>query len=110
MLAPYTRSLHLWAARDLATYRRHGHIPLHPHTMRWPAFGNGYARLEAALQYHFTKSLTGKLFYVFELFTKHDWQTDILTPFLGPGFPELLMPHWGISVPRRSRPPVPARP
>lgn len=29
-LAPHARSLHLWAARDLATYRRHGHLPLHP--------------------------------------------------------------------------------
>jgi len=27
-----------------------------------------------------------------------------------PGFPELLMPHWGIDVPRRSRPAVPAGP
>ena len=53
-------------------------------TMRWPAFDDMYARLEAALQYHFTKSLTAKLFYVYESFTKHDWQTDTLTPFLGP--------------------------
>jgi hypothetical protein len=29
-LAPYARSLHLWAARDLDTYRRWGHVPLHP--------------------------------------------------------------------------------
>jgi MtrB/PioB family decaheme-associated outer membrane protein len=53
-------------------------------TMRWPAFEDTYARLEAALQYHFSKSLTAKLFYVYESFTKHDWQTDTLTPFLGP--------------------------
>ena len=52
--------------------------------MRWPAFEDAYARLEAALQYHFTKSLTGKLFYVYESFTKHDWQTDTSEPFLGP--------------------------
>jgi MtrB/PioB family decaheme-associated outer membrane protein len=52
---------------------------------RWPAFDDTYARLEAALQYHFSKSLTAKLFYVYESFTKHDWQTDTLTPFLGPG-------------------------
>lgn len=71
--------------------------------MRWPAF-------EAALQYRFTKSLTGKLFYVYESFTKKNGQTDTLTPFQGPGFPELLMPQWGISVPRRSRPPVLASP
>ncbi len=31
-----------------------------------------------------TKSLTGKLFYVYKSFTKHDWQTDTLAPFLGP--------------------------
>ena len=52
---------------------------------RWPAFEDAYARLEAALQYHFTKSLTGKLFYVYESFTKHDWQTDTSQPFLGAG-------------------------
>jgi hypothetical protein len=52
--------------------------------MRWPAFDDVYTRLEAALQYHFTKSLTGKLFYVYESFTKHDWQTDTSQPFLGP--------------------------
>jgi hypothetical protein len=28
VLAPYARSLHLWAARDLATYHAHGHVPL----------------------------------------------------------------------------------
>ena len=49
-----------------------------------PASLGAYARLEAALQYHFTKSLTGKLFYVYKSFTKHDWQTDTLTPFVGP--------------------------
>lgn len=54
-------------------------------TYRWPAFEDAYARLEAALQYHFTKSLTGKLFYVYESFTKHDWQTDTSQPFLGAG-------------------------
>jgi MtrB/PioB family decaheme-associated outer membrane protein len=53
--------------------------------MRWPAFDDTYARLEAALQYHFSKSLTAKLFYVYESFTKHDWQTDTSQPFLGPG-------------------------
>jgi Putative outer membrane beta-barrel porin, MtrB/PioB len=54
-------------------------------TMRWPAFEDAYARLEAALQYHFTRSLTGKLFYVYESFTKKDWQTDTSQPFLGAG-------------------------
>jgi hypothetical protein len=118
-----------------------------------PASLGAYARLEAALQYHFTKSLTGKLFYVYKSFTKHDWQRETLTPCLGPcvsetpifvgvaqknywtqivgvtlkykfeqarlpgggrqgspPVPELLMPHWGIDVPRRSWPPFPASP
>jgi hypothetical protein len=59
-------------------------------TNRWPAFEDTYARLEAALQYHFTKSLTGKLFYVYESFTKHDWQTDTVTPFLA-GVPAVFL-------------------
>lgn len=50
---------------------------------RWPAFDDAYARLEAAMQYHFTKSLSAKLYYVYESFTKHDWQTDTSQPFLG---------------------------
>jgi hypothetical protein len=29
-LAPVARSAHLWNARDLATYRRLHHVPLHP--------------------------------------------------------------------------------
>lgn len=29
-LAPHARSMHLWSARDLPTYRRHQHVPLHP--------------------------------------------------------------------------------
>ncbi len=29
-LAPHARSMHLWAARDMDTYRRHGHVPLGP--------------------------------------------------------------------------------
>jgi MtrB/PioB family decaheme-associated outer membrane protein len=59
-------------------------------TIRWPAFEDTYARLEAALQYHFTKSLTGKLFYVYESFTKHDWQTDTITPSLA-GVPAVFL-------------------
>jgi len=30
ILAPHARSMHLWAARDMATYRRRGHVPLSP--------------------------------------------------------------------------------
>lgn len=29
-LAPHARSLHLWNAKDMAHYRRHHHVPLHP--------------------------------------------------------------------------------
>lgn len=29
-LAPHARSMHLWAARDMETYRRRGHVPLDP--------------------------------------------------------------------------------
>jgi hypothetical protein len=50
--------------------------------MRWPAFDDTYSRLEAALQYHFAKNLTAKFFYAYESFTKHNWQTDTLTPSL----------------------------
>lgn len=49
---------------------------------RWPAFEDTYSRLDAALQYHLSKSLTAKLFYAYESFTKHNWQTDTLTPTL----------------------------
>src|SRR3984893_12797244 len=59
-------------------------------TMRWPAFEDMYARLEADLQYHFSKSLTSKLFYVYETFTKHDSQTDTVSPFLA-GVPAVFL-------------------
>ena len=39
-------------------------------------------RLEIALLYHFLKHWTAKVGYVFESFTKHDWRTDGLNPFL----------------------------
>ena len=58
--------------------------------MRWPAFEDTYARLEGALQYHLSKALTAKLFYAYESFTKHNWQTDTLTPFL-PGVPAVFL-------------------
>jgi len=47
-----------------------------------PAFEDEQIRLEAALLYHFLKNWTAKLGYVFESFTKHDWRTDGLNPFL----------------------------
>ena len=58
--------------------------------MRWPAFQDTYARLEAALQYHLSKSWTAKLFYAYESFTKHNWQTDTLTPSL-PNVPAVYL-------------------
>jgi hypothetical protein len=42
------------------------------------------ARVDAALEYNFTKALTGKLFYVYEQFINHNWQTGALTPSLTP--------------------------
>lgn len=44
-LAPHARSLHLWAARDLPTYHRHGHLPLHPAR----SAGDGWLDLRRAL-------------------------------------------------------------
>ncbi len=59
-------------------------------TSRWPAFEDTYGRMEAALQYHVSKNLTAKLFYVYETFTKHNWQTDTLQPFL-PNVPAVFL-------------------
>ena len=56
MLAPYTRSLHLWAPS--------------------PARGG------PSVPFHEVPD--GKVFYVFESFSKKEWQTDTVTPFLGP--------------------------
>jgi hypothetical protein len=47
-----------------------------------PAFEDELLRLETALAYHFFKNWTAKFSYVFESFTKHDWRTDNLNPFL----------------------------
>jgi MtrB/PioB family decaheme-associated outer membrane protein len=51
---------------------------------RWPAFYDSLAHLDAALEYNFTKALSGKLFYVYEQFINHNWQTGALTPSLTP--------------------------
>jgi len=40
--------------------------------------------VDAALEYNFTKALAGKLFYVYEQFINHNWQTGALTPSLTP--------------------------
>jgi MtrB/PioB family decaheme-associated outer membrane protein len=47
-----------------------------------PAYDDELIRLETILAYHFWKNWTAKLGYVFESFTKHDWQTDQLNPFM----------------------------
>ena len=47
-----------------------------------PAFDDELIRLETALAYHFLKNWTAKFTYAFESFTKHDWRTDRLNPFL----------------------------
>jgi len=49
---------------------------------RMPAFTDEYIRLETTLAYHFLKYWTARLGYVFESFSKHDWRTDNLNPFL----------------------------
>ncbi len=49
---------------------------------RLPAFEDALLRLEASLAYHFLRSWTASLGYVFESFEKTDWRTDTLNPFL----------------------------
>jgi len=51
---------------------------------RWPAFYDSLAHIDGALEYNFTKALSGKLFYVYEQFINHNWQTGALTPSLTP--------------------------
>ena len=50
---------------------------------RFPAFEDNLWRVETALRYHFWKSWTASLNYVFESFTKQDFRTDTLDPFIG---------------------------
>ena len=47
-----------------------------------PAFEDNLLRVESSLQYHFAKAWTASLIYVFESFSKHDWRTDSLNPFI----------------------------
>jgi MtrB/PioB family decaheme-associated outer membrane protein len=49
---------------------------------RMPAFDDTLLRVDASLQYHFSRAWTASLNYVFESFSKHDWRTDSLNPFL----------------------------
>ena len=53
-------------------------------TFRWPAFYDSLAHIDAAFEYNFTKAWAGKLFYVYEQFINHNWQTGALTPSLTP--------------------------
>ncbi len=50
-------------------------------TFRWPAFYDSLAHIDGALEYNLTKAWTAKLFYVYEQFINHNWQTNV-TPFL----------------------------
>ena len=50
----------------------------------WPAFEDEYARIDTALRYYFTRNWSASLSYAFESFSKHDWRTDQLNPFMGP--------------------------
>ncbi len=47
-----------------------------------PAFEDNLWRVDTSLQYHFWKSWTASLNYIFESFSKHDWRTDSLNPFV----------------------------
>ena len=47
-----------------------------------PAFEDNLWRVDTSLQYHFSKSWTASLNYIFESFSKHDWRTDSLNPFI----------------------------
>jgi MtrB/PioB family decaheme-associated outer membrane protein len=49
---------------------------------RMPAFDDTLIRVDSALRYYISKSWTLGLAYAYEQFTKHDWRTDTLNPFL----------------------------
>ena len=49
---------------------------------RFPAYEDNLFHLEAALSYHFWKNWTAKVGYVFEQWTKQNWQTDTLNPYI----------------------------
>ena len=49
---------------------------------RMPAFEDTLVRVDTALRYHLSKAWTVGLAYAFERFTKDDWRTDTLNPFL----------------------------
>jgi MtrB/PioB family decaheme-associated outer membrane protein len=49
---------------------------------RMPAFVDTLVRVDTGLRYHFAKNWTAGLAYAYEQFTKADWRTDTLNPFL----------------------------
>ena len=63
---------------------RHGVnlIQLASTAKRMPAFEDTLVRVDSALRYHLSKAWTVGLAYAFERFTKSDWRTDTLNPFL----------------------------
>jgi len=49
---------------------------------RMPAFEDSLIRIDTSLRYYLSKSWTLGLAYAFEMFSKHDWRTDTLNPFM----------------------------
>jgi MtrB/PioB family decaheme-associated outer membrane protein len=49
---------------------------------RMPAFDDTLWRVDTSLRYHLSRAWTVSLNYVFESFSKHDWRTDTLNPFV----------------------------
>jgi MtrB/PioB family decaheme-associated outer membrane protein len=49
---------------------------------RMPAFEDTLIRIDTSLRYYLSKSWTLGLAYAFEKFSKHDWRTDTLNPFM----------------------------
>ena len=49
---------------------------------RFPAFVDTLVRVDTGLRYHFAKNWTAGLAYAYEQFTKADWRTDTLNPFV----------------------------
>jgi hypothetical protein len=49
---------------------------------RMPAFDDTLIRVDSSVRYHLSKAWTLGLAYAYESFTKQDWRTDTLNPFL----------------------------
>lgn len=62
VLAPHARSMHLWSARDLPTYRHHHHLPLHPDLR--PA--DGWVDIPRALEIVLGARPAGALIYEYQ--------------------------------------------